>query len=160
MKGGRPTVKDELDACWATGRRWGHKGKVLFTPWEQVLPGTCSPLLPGFSAHMCQPFSEAAPIRTAPALGTASFLALGSEQLTGAGRVPVVGWPLPGTCTHWNWLVLHKLLAQMSGGNNLLTPVNLPLPCLCPHSRNRRQPRESHGRARAKIILHASVFVD
>lgn len=139
MRGWRPTVKGELDACWATGRRYDTRAKY------RLLPGTGAARdlqfsLPGFSAHVAQPLSEAAPTSTRTA--------------------PAVGRLLPGTCASWNGLVLHKLSVQMSGGDNLWAPVNLQIPYLCPCRCNRRQQREGRGRVRGKITLHASVFVE
>lgn len=108
--------------------------------------------LPDFSAHMSQPFSQAAPPDAphGPSPRHCLVLILGSAQLTGAWRMPVVGCLLPGTCACWNQLVLHKLLAPVSGGNNLWALVKLQLPCLCPRRCNRRQQRESRGRVTGK----------
>ena len=61
--GARPAAHSaEWTGCLLGDRQelW-HKGEVLFTPWEQVLPGTRSPLLPDFPAHVS---SEAAPSST------------------------------------------------------------------------------------------------
>lgn len=68
------------------------------------------------------------------------------------GRLP----PGPRAC--WKRLVLHKLLAQMSGDNRLSALVNLQPSYLRPRGCNRGRHGESPGRGREKT-LQASVFV-
>lgn len=145
VQGWRPTVRDELDACWATGRRYDTRAKYYLLPGNRCCPGLT--VLSGLtSLPTCSSSSQRQLLlsSTQPQpLGAASFLPFGSEQLTGAWRVPVVGWLLPETSACWNWFVLHKLLARRTGGNNLLASVNLPLPGVYPRRCNRRQQRES-----------------
>lgn len=153
-------MKHERDACWATGRRYDTRAKYYLLPGNRCCPGleilSCLPPLPTCPSPRQR---QLLPMpHTAPALGTASFLALGSTRLNGAWEMPAVGRLLPGTCACWNQLVLHKLLAHMSGDNNFSALVNLQPPYLCPRRCSRRQQRESHGRGREKI-LPASVFV-
>lgn len=162
MQGCRPKMKHELDACWETGRRYDTRAKYYLLPGNRCCPGlTVLSCLTSLST--CPSPNQRQLLlmpHTAPALGTASFLVVGSAQFVGAWRMPAVGQLLPGTCACWNWLILHKPLAQMSAGNNLSAPVNLQLLSLCPRRCNRRQQKESYGREREKIILYASVFVD
>lgn len=132
-------MKHERDACWATGRRYDTRAKYYLLPGNRCCSGlaslSCRTPLPTYSSP-CQRQLLPMP-HTAPALSTASFLALGSTQLNGAWKMPAVGRLLPGTCACWNQLVLHKLLAQMSGDNNFSALVNLQPPYLCPRRCNR-----------------------
>lgn len=67
-----------------------HKGKVLFTPWEQVLPGTHSPLwhasLPTCTSPSRRQLVPAP--HEALALGTAFSLAPGSTKFAGTWEMP------------------------------------------------------------------------
>lgn len=58
-------MKAELDACWATGRLMTQGQSIIYSPGTGAARDSqFSP--PGFSAHMSQPLSEAAPANTPP----------------------------------------------------------------------------------------------
>ena len=155
-------MQGELVACWATGRSYDTRAKYYLLPGNRCCPGlsvlsclTSLPTCPGPPQRQLFATPHAATARSA-----AWFSGPGGAQLTGAWRMLAVGRLRPGTRAFGNQLVLHKLSVQMSGDNNFSAPVNLQPPCLCPHRCIRRQQRDSRGRAKEKIILHPSVFVD
>lgn len=56
-------MKDELDACWATGRLMTQGQSIIYSPGTGAARDSQFSL-PGFSAHVSQPLSEAAPADT------------------------------------------------------------------------------------------------
>lgn len=58
-------MKDELDACWATGRLMTQGQSIIYSPGTGAARDSqFSP--PDFSPHMSQPLSGAAPANTTP----------------------------------------------------------------------------------------------
>lgn len=156
MRGWWPTMQDELDACWATGRT---RAKYYLLPGNRCCPGltvlsylTSLPTCPSPSQRQLLPVPH-----TAPALRTVSFSPPGSAQLPG--------------CRWWPSSRLRHVLAGISSFYiscwcrcQVITTfgpqLTLGLPRLCPRRCIRRQQGENCGRAGEKITLHASVFVD
>lgn len=137
------------------GRQAGAmtQARVLFTPWEQVLPGTRRPLLPDSPLPTCPgPTRRQLP----PCPERAPAPALGSRRLGGAsgGPAPLETCALTGIGSFYiNCWCRCQVIATFRP----------QLTCHCPVRAHADATEGAEGKpwkSEEKIILHASIFVD